>query len=167
MGVGNRKSKNMYGFTYIGLLFAIAILGFAMAAIGTVWSVAAKREREQQLLWTGDQFRRAIASYYNGGPPGVRAFPRDMADLIEDRRGPVVRRHLRRLYPDPVTRAFDWQIQRLPDNSIIGVSSISTDEPLKRVGFADTDLSFENASCYCEWRFVYLPALGRVIPTAR
>ena len=91
----------MSGFTYIGLLFAIAILGFAMAAVGTMWSTAAKRDREQQLLWTGAQFRRAIASYYTNGPPGVREFPRDLADLLEDRRGPVIRRHLRRLYVDP------------------------------------------------------------------
>jgi len=157
----------MSGFTYIGLLFAIAILGFAMAAVGTVWSAAAKRDREQQLMWTGGQFRRAIASYYTNGPPGVREFPRDLADLLEDRRGPIVRRHLRRLYPDPVTGIFDWQVLRLPDASIIGVASSSTQAPLKRAGFPDADSTFENASCYCDWRFVYLPALGRVIPTIR
>jgi len=155
------------GFTYIGLLFAIAILGFAMAATGTVWSTSAKRDREQQLLWTGDQYRRAIGSYYTNGPPGMREFPRNLVDLVDDHRGPVVRHHLRRLYPDPVTGKFDWQILQLPDSSIIGVASNSTQEPLKLAGFADVDSTFENASCYCDWRFVYLPALGRVIPTTR
>lgn len=155
------------GFTYIGLLFAIAILGFAMAATATVWSTSAKRDREQQLLWTGDQYRRAIASYYTNGPPGMREFPRSLADLVDDQRGPVVRHHLRRLYPDPVTGKFDWQILQLPDSSIMGVASISSQEPLKRAGFVDADSTFENASCYCDWRFVYLPALGRVIPTIR
>lgn len=161
------RCKRMFGFTYIGLLFALAILGFAVATAGTVWTTAAKREREQQLLWVGGQFRRAIAGYYTNGPPGVREFPRDLADLLEDRRGPVVRRHLRQLYPDPVTGNFDWQIVRLPDASIIGVASNSTQEPLKRVGFTEADSTFENASCYCDWRFVYLPALGRVIPTLK
>lgn len=155
------------GFTYLGILFAIAILGFAMAAGGMTWSMAARRERERQLLWTGDQYRRAIASYYSFGPPGVREFPRDFTDLLEDHRGPVMRRHLRRLYVDPVTDRFDWVVVRLPDSSIIGVASSSGQEPLKRTGFTDADSTFENAVCYCDWRFVYLPALGRVIPTIR
>jgi type II secretory pathway pseudopilin PulG len=157
----------MRGFTYFGVLFAIALLGCAMATGGTLWSFSARRERERELLWTGDQFRRAIASYYSAGPPGVREFPRNLADLLEDRRGPAVRRHLRRLYPDPITGNLDWQMVRLQDQSIIGVASGSALEPLKRSGFAESDSAFENASCYCDWRFVYLPALGRVIPTIR
>jgi hypothetical protein len=66
-----------------------------------------------------------------------------------------------------MTGRFDWQLVRLPDSQIIGVTSSSAKEPLKRVGFGDADVTFENASCYCEWRFVYLPALGRVIPTGK
>ena len=155
------------GFTYIGILFALAFVGFAMAAVGVMWSTAAKREREQQLLWSGDQVRRAIASFYTNGPPGVREYPRDFAELIEDRRGPVLRRHLRRLYADPMTGRPDWQLIRLPDAAIIGVASSSGGQPLKRAGFSDADASFENSDCYCDWRFVYLPALGRVIPVGR
>lgn len=157
----------MSGFTYVAILFAVAILGFAIAAAGTVWTTAARRDRELQLLWTGDQFRRAIASYYTHGMAGTREFPRTLSDLLEDRRGPVIRRHLRQLYVDPMTGRFDWQIVRLPDGSIIGVASSSTQEPIKRAGFTEADSTFENASCYCDWRFVYLPALGRVIPTFR
>jgi type II secretory pathway pseudopilin PulG len=155
------------GFTYLGVLFMVFLVGFAMATAGVVWSTALKRQREQQLLWTGDQFRRAIAGFYNNGPPGLREYPRELADLLEDRRGPVLRRHLRRLYADPVTGEADWQLIRLPDTSIIGVASRSSAQPLKLAGFGDEDVTFENASCYCDWRFVYLPALGRVIPTGR
>ena len=155
------------GFTYLGILFMVFLVGFAMATAGIVWSTALKREREQQLLWTGSQFRRAIAGFYNNGPPGLREYPRDLTDLLEDRRGPVLRRHLRRLYADPVTGAADWQLVRLPDLSIIGVASRSSAQPLKLAGFGDEDVTFENANCYCDWRFVYLPALGRVIPTGR
>jgi len=159
--------RRQRGFTYFGILFMVVLLGFAMATAGVVWSTAMKREREQQLLWTGHQIRRAIASYYNNGPPGLRAYPATLADLLDDQRGPQVRRHLRRLYADPMTGQSDWQIIRLPDSSIIGVASRSSAQPLKLTGFAEEDSTFENANCYCDWRFVYLPALGRVIPTGR
>ena len=51
------------GFTYVGLLLAVALAGVALAAAGTLWSTVAQRDRELELLFVGDQYRRAIGSY--------------------------------------------------------------------------------------------------------
>jgi len=60
------------GFTYIGLLIAVVIMGIALSAVGVVWRTQGQREREQQLLFIGRDFEHAIASYYKTG----RQFPR-------------------------------------------------------------------------------------------
>ena len=147
------------GFTYLGLLFALALLGLALGAAGTVWSVVRQRDREQQLLWTGGEIRRAIGHYYQGGPGGLRVYPRSLQELTDDHRGPVVVRHLRRAYRDPMTDSDDWELIRGSDGGLIGVASKAKGKPMKRQGFAETDRAFADADCYCDWRFVYLPQL--------
>ena len=52
------------GFAYLALLFAVAFLGAGLGVAGEVWRIQAQREREQQLLWTGHQYRRAIEAYW-------------------------------------------------------------------------------------------------------
>ena len=146
------------GFTYLGLLFALALIGLALGAAGTVWSAAARRDKEQELLWRGGEIRRAIARYYQAGN-GLHMFPKTLEDLLEDRRGPVMLRHLRRVYADPMTGAADWELLRNVNGELIGVASSSSAEPVKQRGFAPTDVGFDDAACYCDWRFVYLPQL--------
>jgi len=156
----SRSRQGSRGFAYLGVLFAIVILGFALATAGTLWSVSARRDREALLLWTGGQYQRAIASYYLKGPGGVRQFPPSLEDLLEDRRGPVLLRHLRRLYPDPMTGSADWNLERLADGSIQGVRSTGQGRPIKQAGFRPEQAAFEGAECYCDWVFVYVPPRG-------
>jgi len=139
------------GFTYLGLLFAVAILGITLATVGVVWSTQIRREREVQLLWVGDQYRSAIARYRTSGGQ----WPVALADLVEDSRFPVPRRHLRRLYPDPMTGQADWQLIMAPGGAgIIGVASNSQAVPIKQTNFAAADAAFDQAQCYCDWKFV-------------
>src|SRR5262245_44395213 len=91
------------GFTYLGILIAMALFGVALAATGEVWRTTAQREREQELLFVGNQFRTAFMNYYANTPAGKPRFPRTLDDLVEDSRFPVPRRHLRRVYADPMT----------------------------------------------------------------
>lgn len=149
------------GFTYAGLLFAIVILGMALATAGTLWSMTSRRAREAQLLWTGEQYVRAIESYYLSGPAGIRQYPRSLEELVEDERGRVLQRHLRKIYPDPITGRVDWQLERLADGAIVGLRSASMEQPLKQVGFGPHQADFEDADCYCDWVFVYSPRLTR------
>lgn len=143
------------GFTFIGLLYAVVLLGLALGAAGTTWSAVNRREREQQLLWVGGQYQRAIERYYSSGPSGIREYPRDLVDLLEDRRDAVLKRHLRRPYLDPITGRAEWQLVRTPDGALIGVASTSTAEPLKKALFPAELKGFAGAACYCDWQFVY------------
>ena len=154
------------GFTYIGLLIAVAILGVGLAAVGMVWRTQAQRERELELLFIGREFRSAIASYLkNGGQ-----YPKDIADLLEDKRFPVPKHHLRRLYADPMTGAADWTIIQTNFEGITGIASSSTAEPIKKSGFTGIEERFNDAKCYCDWQFIYQPRFngrryGTGIPT--
>lgn len=152
------------GFTYFGILLTVALLGTSISAIGVSWSVQKRRAAENQLIWVGGAFRRAIASYYNHAPNGAHQYPRRLQDLLADTRGPRPIRHMREIYPDPLTRKVDWNIVRLPDGAIIGVSSTATEAPLKQSNFGVWEASFENAACYCDWQFVYLPQLVSASP---
>src|SRR5207302_8513176 len=85
------------GFTYLGLLAAIVLMGLLLTVAARVWSLTAQRERETQLLFVGDAFRMAIAGYYAHG----HRYPATLENLLADDRSPVPMRYLRRLYLDP------------------------------------------------------------------
>jgi type II secretory pathway pseudopilin PulG len=154
------------GFTYVALLIALAVFGIALAATGEVWRTAAKRERELDLLFAGSAYRSALASYYALTPAGQPRHPRTLEELIEDHRAPVLRRHLRRLYADPMSGKPDWGLVEAPGGGIAGVHSLSEEKPLKSGNFAAADAKFEGAASYADWRFVYVPPQvpGRVPP---
>jgi type II secretory pathway pseudopilin PulG len=145
------------GFTYIGLLVAVVILGLMLTAVSKVWSVAEQRERETQLLFVGDDFRAAIAAYYASG----HHYPQSLQDLLGDPRSTLPRRYLRRLYRDPMTGDADWTLVPAPGGGIMGVASSSKLIPIKRTGFTQIDMGFENTDCYCSWQFVYVPRYYR------
>ncbi len=147
------------GFTYIGLLIAVTIMGIMLAAAGTMWSVAAKREKEVELIFIGHQFRAAIARYYAAG--GFR-YPPELADLLSDERSAVPRHFLRQIYRDPMTGQADWQIIRAPDGGVMGISSSSKAKPMKRANFEPLEAGFKDMDCYCDWQFMYEPRRGRV-----
>lgn len=148
-----RKAGRIAGFTYIGLLVVVVILGIGMAAAGTTFHHDARREKEQELLFAGDQIRRAIAEYY-ARSPGEPRFPQALEDLLRDTRYPANRRYLRRIYRDPITGSTDWGLVRGPDGGIQGVYSRSEARPLKIAGFARDYEDFADRKRYADWRFV-------------
>ena len=145
------------GFTYIGLLAAVAIAGVALAATGVLWQTEAKREKERELLFVGNQFRRAIEQYHSRTPGAVKAFPRTLEELLDDMRGPVPMHHLRRIYADPMTGHPDWESVGGAAGGIVGVRSRSQEKPLKQRGFRGRDATFTEKERYSEWAFVYSP----------
>ena len=152
-----RSSKRSGGFTYLGVLFLVAIMGILLAATGVIWSTVSQRDKERELLFIGNEFRKAIGSYYERTPGAVKKYPPSFNDLLKDNRQLATVRHLRRLYPDPITMKAEWGIVRASDNGIMGVYSLSTQGTIKQGSFAQRDISFEKAATYAEWRFVYEP----------
>ena len=145
-----------HGFTYIGLLIFIAILGVGLAATGVVFHQQAQREKEKDLLFVGDQIRRAIAQYYEKSPGGNKRFPQALEDLMLDQRYPATRRYLRRVYKDPMIGSKEWTLVRAPDGGILGVHSASTEKPLKIDNFPAGDEAFKDGKSYADWKFVYV-----------
>ena len=144
------------GFTYIGLLIFIALMGIGLAGTGVVWHSAVQREKERELLFVGDQFRRAIGLYYERSPGGGKQFPQSLEDLLIDKRYPSIQRYLRHIYPDPITGKADWGLVQGPGNGIIGIYSLSEAQPVKRAGFPAVYKDFEYKDHYKEWRFLYV-----------
>lgn len=139
------------GFGYLMVLFAVAAIGIGLASTGQVWSASAQREREAQLLFVGQQFRLALASYRDLSPPGTPTAPGTLAELLEDRRFPMPVRHLRRLWRDPMTDSTDWALV-VAGGRIVGVHSRDEREPL-RTAFALRDAELAGASAYALWVF--------------
>jgi type II secretory pathway pseudopilin PulG len=150
----NARRAFQGGFTYIGLLIAVVIMGLLLTIVSRIWTVTAQRERETELLFAGDAIRMAIAGYFASG----HQYPLSLQLLLADDRSPVPKRFLRRLYPDPMTGRPDWTLIYAPDGvGIMGVASSSTRVPIKRRNFPLMDAAFEDSDCYCAWQFVYVP----------
>ena len=145
--------KRVLGFTFIGILIIVAISGIALSGVGIVWKQTIQREREKELLFIGDQYRAAIVSYYESTPGGAKQYPKKLEDLLLDNRFPVVKRHIRRLYDDPMTNNQPWGLIKQQDLSV-GVYSLSQQSTIKKTGFPTLYESFKEASTYDEWKFI-------------
>lgn len=95
-----------------------------MAGAAQVWQVKSQRDKEAELLYVGEQFRQAIMSYYN---TGTKQYPETLENLLEDKRLPAIKRHLRKIYKDPITNTADWAIVEEPPP---GTSAASSNNPV-------------------------------------
>lgn len=141
------------GFTYLGVMFVVVLMGIGLAGAGQFWSLASQRDKEVQLLWVGTQYVRALRSYH-ARSPGQKTWPTALADLLEDRRFPMPVRHLRRLYRDPLAPELDWQLIRNAEGRIVGIHSQAAGVPLKQANFPLLWEDFAGMQSYADWRFV-------------
>jgi type II secretory pathway pseudopilin PulG len=143
---GGGARAQLRGFTYILLLFVLAIGGAALAALGEQWLHLAQRERETELLFRGAQIQQALASFRDATPRAVPGAsysasaaqarpanaPLALQDLLVDARSDPPRYHLRRLYADPFTQKADWHLVLDDSGRIRGVASLSRQLALRR-----------------------------------
>jgi type II secretory pathway pseudopilin PulG len=152
------KRSRSRGFTFLSLLIVVAITAAVLATAGGVYSQAAQREKERELLFVGEQFRQAIALYYWRTPGGAHQYPKSLEALLKDERWPTTQRWLRKVYLDPLTNTSDWGLVEAPGGAgIMGVYSKSEDVPIKTAGFPARWTSFEEARNYTDWKFVFSP----------
>ena len=156
---GCRPMPSQEGFTYIGILLAVALVGTQLAVAGLVWSFAQDRQKERELLFVGDQFRAAIGRYYLNPQGPQKEYPRRLEDLVRDPRYPGAVRHIRKIYADPITGKVRWGLIKTPDGSILGVYSLSEKAPIKIGNFSPAYNSFEKKRRYADWKFVYTVGL--------
>lgn len=160
MRVGNSNTSS--GFILIGLLVLMAVSGFALAQVGARWKDVVQREREHELMKVGEAYRLAIGRYYNQTPGIVKEYPPSLEALLKDERFPTPRRHIRKLYIDPITQREGWGILEAPSGGVMGIYSLSDKVPFKTKGFRPQYQYLENKKNYGEWYFAYLPTLTAV-----
>ena len=144
------------GFTFIGLLIIVALSGIALSAAGIVWHQHTQREHEKELLYVGEAYKRAIGSYYENTPSGIKEYPSSLDELVLDKRFPIIKRHIRKLYENPITPNKPW-VLILQQGKIIGLYSDSLKHPIKKSGFNLANQAFSEASTYRDWQFTYTP----------
>lgn len=142
-------------------LLSALLVGLAGMTAQVGARIERERERELELLRAGRAIALALASYRASPFAVAPEFPRELAELVEDRRGPRVLRHLRSVPLDPVTGRRDW-VAIVESGRIVGVHSASTRPPLRRTGFPPELVAFEKARTLADWRFV--PVVSPVRP---
>jgi len=147
--------RRQEGTVYMMLLLAVSLLGLALVAVSEVWHTTLKRDKEQELLFYGDQFRQAIGLYYANTPGRVQRYPLKLEDLLKDPRYPDTRRYLRKLFVDPMTGENKWGLVRDSTGGIIGVHSMASDETIKKSNFKLADKYFEGKRQYSDWVFIF------------
>ena len=171
------RLREASGYAMAGLLVLLGVMGVLSLILLPVWNQTAKREREAELIFRGEQYARAVELYQRRY---VGANPSDFETLVE-------RRFLRKLYADPVTDEGEFRViyfsqiadirgvpatgdrpgESLGDNGagarsiepsrfgddrsggVVGVVSLS-DEASLRI--------YNNQEQYDEWFFVYAPS---------
>jgi type II secretory pathway pseudopilin PulG len=152
----NRMSSR--GFTYLALLVAIVIIGISMSATGKYWASVVARDKEEELLFRGGQYRAAIQRYYQAVPAAGRSqFPQNIDDLLRDDRTATGKRYLRQKYKDPLTGDDFIEIRDQTTRRIIGVKSASDKTPFKQADFGEENIEFQGKKKYSEWLFIYQP----------
>jgi type II secretory pathway pseudopilin PulG len=136
-------------------LFLVAAIGILLSVAGPVWHTDMQRDKEADLLWVGEQYARAIGQYYAALP--AHQYPRQLRDLLLDRRQPNTVRYLRRLYRDPFTGSTEWGMVKDGSGGITGVYSLGKGVPLKQAGFDKDRSEFASAQSYADWAFVARP----------
>jgi len=161
----------------VSLLVGLGIMSILLSMLLPAWNQSARRDREFELVFRGEQYVRAIELYQRRF---AGAYPSDFSTLIEQRL-------LRRMYRDPMTTDGEFRVVYFSQvNDSIGNTVTRTDseesqegqarEPIQ-VGAIDfnkrgdggvvgvvsqsseTALRVYNGrQKYNEWAFVYMPS---------
>jgi type II secretory pathway pseudopilin PulG len=169
------------GYAMAALLIGMSVMAVLMSAILPVWTHMATREKEEELIFRGNQYARAIGlfqrKFANTAPPTI--------DVL------VEQRFLRKKYKDPITKD-DFQPlyanQAMPGaiggpSGAAGSTGATTRQPTGQViqsGFNNTGATgaggivgvtsksketsikvYNGRTKYNEWAFVYVQTSQR------
>lgn len=151
-----RRASRSAGFTYVGLIVLVAIIGLVGAATLKVDTLLRRVAAEQELLEIGATFSEALRTYAEATPRGQPTQPPSLQELLKDPRFPALRRHLRKVFVDPVTGKAEWGIVWVNPGShtgVLAVYSLSQAKPFKVANFDARFSNFENKDHISEWKF--------------
>jgi type II secretory pathway pseudopilin PulG len=82
------------GYAMVALLVALSVMGVLMSVALPAWKQMTQREKEEELIFRGKQYARAIGLFQRRAGPGV--LPPNLDVLVEQR-------FLRKKFKDPIT----------------------------------------------------------------
>lgn len=135
------------GYTFPLMLIIVAAMALGATRLELAQSYRVKRDKEEELLFRGHAYMRAIKAYYSKN----NRYPRELKDLANDRDSSKPR-FIRQLYKDPMT-GRDFKPILGPEHVITGVVSASKDVPFRKVDFDKELVGFEKARTYADWKF--------------
>ncbi|MES2159810.1 MAG: type II secretion system protein [Pseudomonadota bacterium] len=157
--MGARRRSRSGGFTYLSLIILLAIIGLVTASALKLGSVIQRSRAEQELLDIGAAFSDALKSYADATPAGQPPQPPSLKELLKDPRFPGTRRHLRKLFVDPMTGKAEWGIVYLGDKvGVLAVYSLSSAKPVKIGNFPARYSGFEGKNHISDWKFAMAQA---------
>ena len=166
------------------LLVSLAVIGVIMGMAMPVWRTVVQREREEELIFRGRQYARAIQLFQR---KYANAYPANVDLLVEQR-------FLRKKYKDPVSKDGEFEVlyqgtlaqraaaqagrggaslptlggagQRGATSGPLGGSTFGTQVAGPQggvVGVASKNKSksirvYDGRTTYSEWQFVWVPA---------
>ena len=149
-----QRNNHMRGFTYLSLIIMVAIVGLVAASAIKLGSVLQRSRAEQELLDIGAAFSDALKSYADATPSGMPPQPPSLQDLLKDPRFPGTRRHLRKIFVDPMTGKAEWGIvYRGEKIGVLAIYSLSDAKPVKIGNFPARYSGFEGKNRISDWKF--------------
>ena len=153
------------GFTYLSLMILLAIIGLVTATTIKLGSVLQRSKAEQELLTIGAAFSDALQSYAEATPAGQPTMPVTLADLLRDPRFPTPKRHLRKIFVDPVTGRTEWGVVYAGDRTgVVAIYSLSNARPVKISNFPQRFAGFAGALKISDWKFSASSTTGSSAP---
>jgi len=109
-----RPQRAERGYTLVAIAIFIAVLTILIAAVGPVIATVMKREREEELIFRGRQYARAITLFQKR----YGRYPNTLKEMYDNRP-----RTIRKLWKDPMCRCDAWQplILGTPEAAAIGL----------------------------------------------
>jgi type II secretory pathway pseudopilin PulG len=99
-----RRRSGERGVLLVALLVGITVMLILLTASAQSWTAIMKREREEELIFRGNQYIHAIKAYHKERGQ----FPTELKALFEA--GPRGGRYIRTLYADPFSEDGEWNL---------------------------------------------------------
>lgn len=167
-----RRGQSGYALLVVLLLLALVLVALSTAV--PRFLTQGQREKEEELVFRGQQYRRAVGLFYKK----YGRYPRSMDDLLRFND----RSFLRRAFPDPMTPEGKWRLIRVgPGGEFIGsvnrpplMGSSAAAPPPSPGGFTEGPSTYplagvasrslapsvrvyQGRSYYYQWEFIYDP----------
>ena len=106
--LGDGETGGESGYTMVAVVIGMLILAILIMGVAPSIATIMKREREQELLFRGKQYARAIALFQRR----YGRFPTELKELYENRP-----RTIRKLFKEPICNCKNWHViyQNSPD----------------------------------------------------